>query len=335
MSKKILITGISGQDGAYLANNLVKNNQVFGITRNKSNDNLWKLLDLKILKKIKIFEIDILNSKNLDKFLLKYNFDEVYNLAGYSSVQKSIKEDKLTNYVNIISLFNILNFYRKDKKIKIFHSLSSEIFGKVSQSPQNEKTVLNPVTPYGFSKKINFLTLKEYRKFYNLKIYSAIFYNHNSKFSSKDFVLNKIANAFKKFKKNEKYILKLGNINVKRDWGCAKEYMEGIIKIMASKKPDDYIVATGSLFSIKELIIIASKLTSVKINWKYDKKLIALINNSKNMRIEFDEKLLRKNDTGKQYYFLKGSNYKINKIIKWKPKIKADKILKNLIFEKN
>lgn len=334
MKRNILITGISGQDGAILAKLLYKKYNIYGITRNKSKRNLRRLIKLKIYQKIIIYKIDLLDLKSLEKFLSSYQFSHIYNFAGYSSVKDSVKNDKLSNNINVNSLFNILNYYRDNNKIKIFHSLSSEIFGNTNQTPQNEKTLLVPVTPYGFSKKINFLLLREYRKFYNLKIYSAIFYNHNSELSSEDFVINKIALAFKKFKNKEKHTLKLGNINVKRDWGCAQEYMEGVIKILASKKPNDYIISTGKLYSIKELILIAGKLTSLKICWKNSNNLIATIDNNKYMKIEIDNKLVRKKDTGKQSYYLTGSTYKIKKNLNWKPKIKATDLLKKLIFNK-
>jgi GDPmannose 4,6-dehydratase len=277
MKKKILIFGITGQDGAYLANLLLKKNFiVHGTSRTNKN---WdrNLNKLSITKKIKIFKINKKNNSIYD--LLKNNYNYIYFLGGQSSVNKSFVElEKETFDTQIIPLKEVLEYIRKQKlpKSKFLFASSSEIFGDQKKTRLNETSTKNPNSPYGLSKLIGLEVIKSYRNMFDLPVFSIIFFNHESVLRDKNFVIKKVINYLKN--KNYKKKLELGNIDVKRDWGSSNEYMEIINRIMLSKKIDDYVLATGTTTKLRKIIDLLFKkynlnyLNYIKINKKYIRK---------------------------------------------------------------
>ncbi len=297
--KRALIFGISGQDGSYLANFLIqKGYRVDGVSKNLKFKNL-KIL--KILTKIKIHQYP----KKYDS-LLKKNYDEIYFLGGQSNVFKSFSNRELTYRSQIQPLIPILENIRMKKiKSKFLYASSSEIFGNYkNKSKKNENSFKQPVSPYGLSKLIGFEIIKSYREMFKIPVCSVIFFNHESPLRSKEYVIKKIIDYSKSNKKTK---LKLGNINIKRDWGWGPEFVQACHKILTSKKIDDYIIATGKTHSLKDVL-----------------KEAFLINNlNYKTFVETDKKKKRKFDIIENYADIK----KIKTNLNWKPIFNLKKII--------
>ncbi len=266
MKKKVLIIGISGQDGSYLSKYLLKKKFiVHGISRKKKG---WSknLKILNIFNKVKIYKENN-NYKNLNK-ILKKNYFHIFFLGGQSSVVKSFDNLEIETFdASITPLKIILEFIRnqKLKKTKLMFAASSEMYGDHKKKKINENSPKKPISPYGLSKYIGYEIVKSYREMFDLPVYSIIFFNHESFLRGNEFVFKKISNFLKnkKYKKMEK--LELGNLNVVRDWGWAPEYMRIVSKIMLRNKIEDYIVATGKSTTLKKVI----KLFFSKYNLNY------------------------------------------------------------------
>ena len=312
--KTALIFGINGQDGAYLAKILTKKKyHVYGVSRGKNYINLKKL---DILRKIRFFNLPNFNNIKI-KNLLKKNFNEIYFLAGQSSVRKSFTKKLLTYESQISPLRYILDFIvnQKGNKSKFLYAGSSEIFGNFNfKKKVNEESLKKPVSPYGMAKLIGYEIVKSYRSIYKIPVCTAILFNHESSLRNKDFVFKKIIDSVKKIKEDRKLRLRVGDINIKRDWGWGPEYMIGCHKILNSKKLDDYIIATGKTVSIKEIIKFSFK--KFNMNWK-DYTLI-------------DKKNFRKFEIRENYSSIK----KLKKNIKWFPKYKYRDVINHLLREK-
>lgn len=298
MKKKALIFGITGQDGAILSSILLKKNyEVFGISRNKNYSNLLKL---KINDKIKKI---ITSNNNVVLDLLNKNFDEIYFLGGQSNVVKSFSDIDQTYESQIKPVKFILNFIfnQKGKKSKFLYAASSEMFGEQKTKKKiNENSFKNPASPYGLSKLISYEIIKEYRNTHNLPVCSAILFNHESSLRQKDYVIKKIINTAKQIKLNKKKFLSIGNINIKRDWGWAEDYMKACNLILRKNRIDDYVIATGKTVALKKMIQLSFK--SQGLNWKKFTKV--------------NKKFIRKFEIKEIYADIS----KIRKVLGWKPK---------------
>ncbi len=312
--KTALIFGINGQDGSYLAKKLIeKKYSVFGITRKKKSNNLKKL---RILKRVKLFNFSKFCDVKIKKILRK-NFTEIYFLAGQSSVKASFDKRLLTYESQVSPLKNVLDFivHQKGVKTKFLYAGSSEIFGNFNYEKKiNEKSPKKPLSPYGMSKLIGYEIIKSYRSIYKIPVCTAILFNHESPLRSKDFVFKKIIDSTKKIEKDNKLKLKVGNINIKRDWGWGPEYMEGCYKILNSKKIDDYIIATEKTVSLKQIINFS--FNKVNLNWKN--------------HIIIDKKKFRKFEISQNY----SNTTKLRKNIKWFPKYKYKDVIYKLFNKK-
>jgi GDPmannose 4,6-dehydratase len=264
--KKALIFGITGQDGPYLANYLIKKKyKVTGIYRRKKFINLKKLnllnkIDLKLVKKIQ--------KENINK-ILKNNYDEIYFLSGQSSVTLSFDKSAETYESQIEPLKIILDFIRnqKKKKTKFLYSSSAEMFGNINDKKKiNEESKKKPISPYGLAKLIGYEIVKSYREMYKIPVCSAILFNHESSLRQNNFIFKKILDNLKKIKKNDRHKLIVGNIEIKRDWGWAPEYMEACHKILTSKKSNDYLIATEKTVKLKKIISLFFE--NYGLNWK-------------------------------------------------------------------
>ena len=260
MGKKVLIVGISGQDGTNLAQYLLhKKYKVYGIYRgNKKNLNKRG-----ISKKVKLFKLIKINEKKLNK-ILKIFFDEIYFLGGQSSVFKSFEETEETYKSQIIPVKIIIEFIRNQKKnkSKFLFASSSEIYGKGKKNLNfKEDDNKNPISPYALSKLICYEIIKSYRKMFKLPICCAILFNHDSELRDKTYVMSKLANFLNQKQISTSKKLIFGNIRIKRDWGWSFEYMVACHKILNSKKIEDYNIATGKTVSFQEVIKYAFKKT--------------------------------------------------------------------------
>ena len=332
MTKRIaLITGISGQDGAYLAEFLLKKKyKVIGIERRSARSNNWRLEKLNIAKKVIIEDVDIKEINNLLRLFKKYKFDEVYNLAAQSFVFSSFQNPIETSLINSIGVLNILEIIRnQNRKIKFYQASTSEMFGKHDKSNQDEKTQFHPRSPYATSKTFAHYTVQNYREAYNLYAVSGILFNHESPLRGEEFITRKITLGLAKIILKKQKILKVGNIHSKRDWGFAGDYVEAMWKMLQVKKPQDYVIASGKNYSVKQFINECVKALNLKTKWVGKGLNEKLINRENNTPIVvIDKKFFRPSEVDN----LKGNYNSAKKDLKWKPKTSFAKLVKMMVY---
>lgn len=268
MKKKALIFGVDGQDGSLMSDFLLKKKyKIVGTYRDKK---LKKLRNLNILNKIKLVNCDITNFPKINNLINKNLPDEIYNFAGVSTLKKSennLKENDQTNNQAVLNI--MLSIKDKRKKIKFFQSLSSEIFKKNKRiNLCNEKTKLDINNAYSISKISSYNYLKLLRKKYKLKLYAGFLFNHASYYSKNDFLIKKIVENFHKLKNKKLKKIMVGNLNAKRDWIYSKDLVEIIWKITQLNKPDDFVIGSGKLFTVKEVVNEVAKNYGFILKWK-------------------------------------------------------------------
>ena len=332
MGKIALITGITGQDGSYLAEFLLKKKYKIIGTFSTKKPKLNKINKLNLKKKIIFEKLNINNTSQISKLLKKYKINEFYNLASQSYVDKSFKHPLKTTKINALGVLQILEEIKNRKlKIKFYQASSSEMFGNSKSNKQSEKTRFDPESPYAISKLFSHYITLYYRKTHKLFAVSGILFNHESPLRQSKFVISKIINGLIKVKKKEKIIIELGNINIKRDWGYSKEYVVQMWKMLQTKNPDDYIIATGESHSLKDLINYATAYLNIRTKWigkGLKTKLINLENDK--VIVKINKKFFRPSDIKST----KGNISKAKKNLKWKPKVNLKKLIKILIDEK-
>jgi GDPmannose 4,6-dehydratase len=270
MSKTAFITGITGQDGAYLADLLVKKGyNVVGGFRRLSTPNFWRLEELDVLNKVKLVEIDLLDASNLVRVIDEIKPDEVYNLGAQSFVAHSFKNPILTGKVTGIGVTNLLEAIRiVNTKIKFYQASTSELYGLVQEIPQTERTPFYPRSPYGVAKLYGHWMTINYRESYNIFASTGILFNHESPLRGLEFVTRKITDAVAKIHHGKQEFFDIGNMDAKRDWGFAKEYVEGMWRILQADKPDNYVLATNETHSVREWIEACFSLIGRSILWE-------------------------------------------------------------------
>ncbi|MFH1503116.1 MAG: GDP-mannose 4,6-dehydratase, partial [Candidatus Diapherotrites archaeon] len=266
MGKKVLITGITGQDGSYLAEFLIeKGYKIYGIDKRTKMDALTGDL----IKKINLIEGDVTDSSFIVKIINQVQPQEIYNLAGQSFVPDSWAQPLLTVKINALGVINILDAIRLiNPKIKFYQASTSEMFGKIQEFPQNEKTPFYPRNPYGFSKVYGYDITRNYREFYNLFACSGILFNHESPRRGKQFITRKVSHSVAKIKLGYQDYFEIGNLDSKRDWGYARDYIESMWLMLQQDKPTDYVIGTGESHSVRELIEEAFKIVGMDITWE-------------------------------------------------------------------
>lgn len=271
---------------------------------------------------------EIFETKGL---LKKYRFDEIYNLASQSFVASSFSSPLNTCNVTGLSVLRILECIKNvSPKTKFYQASSSEIFGDVLQKFQNEKTPFNPQSPYAVAKVFGHFITKNYREAYNLFAVSGILFNHESPLRGEEFVTRKIILSFLKIINGDLEYMELGNIYSKRDWGYAKEYVEAMWKMLQNKKPEDYVIATGKTYSIKQFIDHAANYLELKTKWVgkgMEEKLINTINNK--IIIKISPIFFRPVEVN----LLKGDSSRAKKDLNWKPKVNLKELVKIMIEE--
>ena len=330
MKKTALITGISGQDGAYLAEFLLKKNyKVIGADRRSARDNKWRLRYLNIENKIEIVNIDLTEISSLIRLFENYKFDEVYNLAAQSFVGTSFVNPIVTSQATAIGPLNILEVIRNlKKKPKFYQASSSEMFGDVENNYQNEMSKFNPQSPYAVSKVFAHQITKNYRDSYKMFAVNGILFNHESPLRGEEFITRKITLGLTKIISGKLNFLEVGNIYAKRDWGFAGDYVEAMWKMLQQKNPEDYVIATGKTYNIKHFINTATKILKIKTKWMgsgLNERLINLEN--KKVIIKINKKFFRPAEVN----YLKGNYSKAKKILKWKPKINLKELVKIML----
>ena len=265
MSKRALITGITGQDGSYLAEFLLsKGYEVIGMVRRSSTVNFERIAHIQ--DQVTCAPGDLLDEVSMIDLLRTYRPDEVYNLAAQSFVQTSFGQPVLTGETTALGVTRLLDAIRLvDPEIRVYQASSSEMFGKVHEVPQRETTPFHPRSPYGVAKVYGHWILVNYRESYGLHGTSGILFNHESPRRGLEFVTRKITNTVAKIKLGRATELRLGNLDAKRDWGYAGDYVEAMWRMLQQDKPDDYVICTGNTHSVREFCEVA--FSHVGLEW--------------------------------------------------------------------
>ena len=344
--KKAIITGITGQDGSYLSEYLLKKNYiVYGIKRKSSSYNTDRIdhiyLNKKFKKKFFLIYGDLTDSNSISNIVNKIKPDEIYNLAAQSHVGVSFEMPVYTSQVNAIGTLNILEAIRScglTSKTKFYQASTSELFGEIQDKKQSEKTKFYPKSPYATSKLFAYWITKNYRESYGIFASNGILFNHESPRRGETFVTRKITIGLSKIIHGVEKCLYLGNLYSLRDWGHAQDYMEMCWKIIQHKKPDDFIVATGKQYSVKFFVEKCLKYLGINIKWSgkslneiakitsFDKKKYP--NLKENMKIiKIDKKYFRPNEVDN----LIGDSTKSKKILFWKAKTSIDTLIEEMM----
>ena len=270
--KKALITGITGQDGSYLAEFLLeKGYEVHGIIRRASVVTTERIQHLIDANKIILHEGDLSDSSSILRAVKDVEPDEIYNLAAQSHVGVSFEAAEYTGEVDAIGVLRILeavHIMGLEKKTKIYQASTSELYGKVEECPQNEKTPFHPFSPYAVAKQYGFWMMKEYREAYGMFCANGILFNHESERRGETFVTRKITRAAGRIAVGTQDHLELGNLDSLRDWGYAKDYVECMWLILQQDEPDDYVIATGVQHTVREFTTLAFKHVGIELEWK-------------------------------------------------------------------
>jgi len=275
--KTALITGITGQDGSHLTEFLLeKGYTVHGLIRRSSGINTWRLDNLynnkEILdKKLFLHYGDLTDTTSILNLIKKTQPDEIYNLAAQSHVRVSFEIPEITAQIDAIGTLRILEAIRVlglEQKTKLYQASTSELYGKVVETPQNENTPFYPRSPYGVSKLYGFWIIKNYREAYNMFACNGILFNHEGERRGFNFVTRKITIGLSKIKLGKQEVLELGNLDAKRDWGYAKEYVEAMWLMLQQDKPEDFVIATGETHTIREFIELSCKELNIPIIWE-------------------------------------------------------------------
>ena len=337
MKKKIaLIFGVTGQDGSYLADFLIKKKYlVHGVKRRSSSLNTARLDHIyqdpfETKRNFFLHYGDVTDAISVSTLIKKIKPDEIYNLAAQSHVSVSFEVPEYTANADAMGALRILEaikFHGLEKKTKFYQAGTSEMYGRVKETPQNEKTPFYPRSPYGVAKVYAHWITINYREAYNIFACNGILFNHESPRRGETFVTRKIVIALCKIKLKKQKRLFLGNLSAKRDWGHAKDYVEAMWKMMQRKNPSDYVISTGKQFTVKQFVDFTLKELGIKFKWKgkginskcYDKNGNCLVACSKDYfrPLEVDTLL--------------GDSKKARKELKWKPKINIKQLVKEMV----
>jgi GDPmannose 4,6-dehydratase len=330
MKKTAVITGIAGQDGAFLAKLLIdKGYHVIGADRRRVDTYYWRLSDLKIINKIEFIYFDLLEESNITLLIKKRKPNEFYNLAAQSFVKASFDLPLLTSNVNAMGVLRILDAIKNySPSTRFYQASTSEMYGMVQEVPQNENTPFYPRSPYGVSKLFGHWMVVNYRESYNLFACSGILFNHESEYRGSEFVTQKIVENAVKIIRGRKTPITLGNLEAKRDWGYAKDYVYGMYLMLQVESPSDYVLATNQTHTVREFIELVFDYYNIKIIWE------GLGENEKGYNTVSGDEII---NISKDYYrpaeveILKGDYSKAKNILGWNPKTNLKEIVEIMI----
>ena len=334
MKKKAIIFGVTGQDGSYLAELLLKKNYiVHGVKRKSSSYNTSRIDHM--LSENKNFQLhygDITDFSSINNLINFIKPDEIYNLAAQSHVAVSFQMPNYTANTNAIGCLRILETIRSSKikkKIKFYQAGTSEMFGKITEKHQTEKTSFYPRSPYGVSKLFAHWMTINYRESYKIFACNGILFNHESPRRGETFVTRKITIGLSKIKLGLQKVLVLGNLDAKRDWGHARDYVEAQWLILQQKKPDDYVIATGKNYSVKDFINLCARILKINLKWKGKGISTKAYDQRGNCIIRCHKKYFRPAEVDQ----LLGNALKAKKKLKWKPKTSFKDLVIEMLHE--
>ena len=337
MKKKALITGVTGQDGALLSEFLLdKNYEVHGIKRRSSSFNTERINHLYIDPHEKKTDFylhygDMTDATNLIRLLQEIRPDEIYNLAAQSHVQVSFDTPEYTansDALGTLRLLEAIRILKLEKSVKFYQASTSELYGMVKENPQNESTPFYPRSPYGVAKLYAYWITVNYREAYDIFATNGILFNHESPIRGETFVSRKIAMAVAAIKKKKQKCLYLGNLDAKRDWGHAKDYVKGMWLILQQKKPDDFVLATGETHTVRKFVELAFREVDIIIQWEgTGLKEVGKDSRTRNILVRVDKKYFRPTEVD----ILLGDYSKAKKKLKWSPKISFTQLVKEMV----
>lgn len=330
--KTAVITGITGQDGAYLAQFLLeKGYSVYGLYRRTACPNFWRINELEINKHDNLFLecVDLCDMGSLIRIIERVKPDEIYNLAAQSFVSVSFEQPRTTVEISGLGALNILEAIRiVNPKIRFYQASTSEMFGKVQSVPQNEETPFYPRSPYGVAKLYAHWISINYKESYNIFAASGILFNHESPLRGLEFVTRKITNAVARIFHGQQEILELGNLNAQRDWGYAKDYVQGMWKMLQVPEADNYVLATGRTETIRYFTTMAFKALDINLAWEgKDECECGRDMASNKIRVRINPELYRPAEVE----LLIGNPEKARQQLQWEAKTTVDELCQMMI----
>jgi len=335
--KKALITGITGQDGAYLSEFLLKKDyEVHGIKRRSSSfntDRIDHLYQDPHEKNLRFFLHygDLTDSTNLIRIIQEVKPDEIYNLGAQSHVKVSFETPEYTansDALGTLRLLEAVRILKMEDKVRFYQASTSELYGKVQEIPQTEKTPFYPRSPYAAAKLYSYWITVNYREAYGMFASNGILFNHESPLRGETFVTRKITRAVARIKLGLQEKLYLGNLNAKRDWGFAGDYIEAMWLILQQEKPDDFVIATGETHTVREFVELAFKEAGIVIEWQgsgIEEK--GIDSKTEKVLVEIDPRYFRPTDVE----LLLGDPSKANKVLRWKPRVNFNELVKIMV----
>jgi GDPmannose 4,6-dehydratase len=335
--KKALITGITGQDGSYLTEFLLKKGyEVHGLVRRSSTINTWRINHLynnpEILdKKLFLHYGDLTDITSITSIIGKIKPDEIYNLAAQSHVKVSFEIPEVTANIDALGTLRILEAVRilgLEKSTKLYQASTSELYGKVLETPQSEITPFYPRSPYGVAKLYGYWIIKNYREAYDMFACNGILFNHESERRGLTFVTRKITVGLAKIKLGLQDVLELGNLDAKRDWGHARDYVNAMYLMLQQEVPEDYVIATGETHSVREFIELAGKHLGMDIYFEgtgVDE--VGIDRNTGKIIVKVNKKYFRPTEVD----LLLGNPVKAKKELRWEPKIKFEELVELMV----
>lgn len=331
--KKAIITGITGQDGAYLAQLLLeKGYKVYGTYRRSSSMNFWRIEELGISnhEHLALLEYDLNDLSSNIRLLENIQPDEFYNLAAQSYVGVSFDQPIYTAQTTGLGALNVLEAIRLvNPKVKFYQASTSEMFGKVQQIPQNENTSFYPRSPYGFAKLFAHWATINYRESYDIFGVSGILFNHESPLRGREFVTRKITDGVAKISLGKQEKIELGNIDAQRDWGFAKEYVEGMYKMLQYNSPETFVLATNKTYTVRKFVEISFKNIDIDIEWNgKDEKEKGYCAKTGKLLVNVNPIFYRPAEVD----LLIGDASKAKKLLDWESKISIEDLCKNMVL---
>ncbi len=327
--KVALITGITGQDGSYLAELLLdKGYEVHGIVRRSSLINTHRIDH--IYERLNLHYGDLTDSTNLVRVIQMVKPDEIYNLGAQSHVKVSFEMPEYTGMVDGLGTLRVLEAVRllgMEDKVRIYHASTSELYGKVQEVPQKETTPFYPRSPYGVAKLYGYWIIKNYREAYGMHCSSGILFNHESPRRGETFVTRKITRGLSQISCGLQDCLYLGNLDAKRDWGHAKDYVEAMWLMLQQDEPDDYVIATGKQYSVREFVEKAAPFFGFKIEWMGEgEEEVGFDWNTRRPVIKVNPRYFRPTEVES----LLGDPTKAKEKLGWEPKITFDQLVEDM-----
>lgn len=330
--KNAVITGITGQDGAYLAQLLLeKGYKVWGAYRRTSSVNFWRLEELKVLNhsNLNLVEFDLTDMSAAIRLLEKSGADEIYNLAAQSFVGVSFDQPYTTSQITGIGALNLLEAIRiVNPNIRFYQASTSEMFGKVQSIPQTEDTPFYPRSPYGVAKLYAHWMTVNYRESYGIFGASGILFNHESPLRGKEFVTRKITDSVAKISLNQLDCIELGNLDARRDWGYAKDYVEGMWRILQADTPDTYVLATNRTETVRDFVNMSFKVIGISLRWEgQDEREVGICTSSGKTLVKINSEFYRPAEVE----LLIGDPAKVQENLGWEPSTSLEELCEMMV----